>query len=76
MRTSIYSCDWCGQQAPKSDEHPESWMYVSHLGEHSSRIPEQEGVELICDGCKFLRREVIAAVREKRQSIRGVKAEE
>ena len=55
---TIYSCDWCGLESPKTNAIGELWVYGGHLDEHESQI--------LCEICKNARLSAIENARRAR----------
>lgn len=51
MKRIVYSCDWCGIEAPKIGEHPADWAMVSFV----PILPERSN-QLLCAHCIQLMR--------------------
>ena len=61
MKRILYSCDWCSLAAPKIDEVPAEWRFVTLL---------DRAEELLCGGCKgVLDRHIYRAAAAAKQEI-------
>lgn len=59
----IYTCDWCGQDAPKADEHPSDWTTFTEAEWNDSGTMKMTISDLLCKQCQVRRSAVIRELR-------------